>query len=127
MITCSEVNFGEVDLTKSRVRISHKENPMDGFHITVCTNCGICALYCPTDAISIVNKNVHIDESLCNKCGVCIEVCPIDAIWWSPGLNAPNKCVACKACVDTCPTGALNAVEVDLKIDLGKRVTLRGV
>jgi len=114
MVTCSLVNFGDIDLSKSRIKIMSRDP--EGFEIKVCNNCGVCVVYCPQKAISIVNKTILIDDSLCNECGVCIEKCPIKAIWWTSKFSSPNKCVACGACVDNCPTDALRLVESEIKL-----------
>lgn len=48
----------------------------------VCTGCGVCALECRKEAISINWENgdyvSHIDESKCVNCGLCNKVCPFD-------------------------------------------------
>lgn len=41
-----------------------------------CYNCIKCLKSCPTDAISIVNYEVSIDENQCIHCDVCIKECP---------------------------------------------------
>lgn len=41
-----------------------------------CYNCIKCLKSCPTDAISIVNHEVNIDESQCIHCDVCMKECP---------------------------------------------------
>lgn len=43
---------------------------------TKCSHCIKCLKSCPTDAISIVNEQVNIDESKCIHCDVCIKECP---------------------------------------------------
>ena len=43
-----------------------------------CTKCGICAKYCPMDAIS-TNNFKEIDPSRCIRCCSCIKKCPVDA------------------------------------------------
>lgn len=43
-----------------------------------CTNCGICAKYCPTGAIS-VNNFKAIDSTKCVRCCSCIKKCPVQA------------------------------------------------
>lgn len=43
---------------------------------TKCAHCIKCLKSCPTDAISIVNKKVYIDDKKCIYCDVCIKECP---------------------------------------------------
>lgn len=40
-----------------------------------CTGCGICAKYCPADAISTANPKA-VDTQKCISCMKCISVCP---------------------------------------------------
>jgi len=43
---------------------------------TECKNCIKCLKSCPTEAISIVDHHVHINQDLCIYCDVCIKECP---------------------------------------------------
>ncbi|MFP4589111.1 MAG: FAD-binding protein [Candidatus Acetothermia bacterium] len=46
-----------------------------------CTGCGQCIKVCPTDAISLSEKDLaEVDRSLCISCGACVSVCPTEAI-----------------------------------------------
>lgn len=49
-----------------------------------CTGCGICAWFCPDDAIKIVEKGgkktTEIDYDHCKGCLICVEECPNKAI-----------------------------------------------
>lgn len=44
-----------------------------------CIACGICASWCPADAITVGEKAV-IDDELCIGCAECIAVCPEKAV-----------------------------------------------
>lgn len=46
-----------------------------------CTNCGRCAMQCPTRAIGGGMDGVSIDKDKCIECGRCVEVCPLDAMY----------------------------------------------
>lgn len=56
-----------------------------------CIGCGICVHFCPSDAISIVDKLAVINQESCFECGNCIrnEVikCPTKAIY------EPEECI----------------------------------
>ena len=46
-----------------------------------CKGCTLCAMNCPTDAISGVVRAPHvIDQEKCIKCGTCMDNCRFDAI-----------------------------------------------
>ena len=41
-----------------------------------CSGCGKCLKFCPTDAISVVEKKVSLDRRICVGCGQCAYQCP---------------------------------------------------
>ena len=46
-----------------------------------CPGCGLCAKYCPADAISGERKEPYlIDTEKCIRCGLCMSVCRLGAI-----------------------------------------------
>lgn len=48
----------------------------------VCIQCGACASFCPTEALSIERESmmVSFDNSKCVVCGMCLDCCPTRAI-----------------------------------------------
>lgn len=44
-----------------------------------CIQCGVCPKACRTDAITLEDGKIAIDESKCNFCGRCTKACPVDA------------------------------------------------
>ena len=45
-----------------------------------CTNCGICARVCPSDAVDKLESSHRIDVSECLVCHECIRNCPTNVI-----------------------------------------------
>lgn len=45
-----------------------------------CTMCGLCAENCPTEAITIKNRVLIVDESKCTFCRQCLKLCEPEAI-----------------------------------------------
>lgn len=49
-----------------------------------CKGCGICAAFCPKEALDIVQGKVSLKENnQCILCGLCEERCPDYAIFIS--------------------------------------------
>lgn len=61
-----------------------------------CTGCGMCARWCPQNAIHLENDIAVIDGQLCIGCGQCIAVCRFSAVThdWAVGPEELQKRVA---------------------------------
>ena len=42
----------------------------------LCTGCGKCVKFCPTNALSVKDKKVRLDSRICIGCGQCAYQCP---------------------------------------------------
>jgi NAD-dependent dihydropyrimidine dehydrogenase PreA subunit len=50
-------------------------------HLERCNGCGLCAEYCPGDAVEMIDKQPQITApGSCSYCGICEEMCPQGAI-----------------------------------------------
>lgn len=47
-----------------------------------CTHCGVCTVFCPTEALAIdrATMEVDYDAGKCIACEACVKVCPTHAI-----------------------------------------------
>lgn len=45
-----------------------------------CHQCGLCALYCPSDCVVEQKHYFEANLDYCKGCGVCSSVCPVHAI-----------------------------------------------
>lgn len=50
-----------------------------------CISCGLCVKTCRSNAITLKNDTIAIDDDKCSYCGRCAEVCPVDAYNTYPG------------------------------------------
>ncbi|UCH32875.1 MAG: CoB--CoM heterodisulfide reductase iron-sulfur subunit A family protein [Candidatus Bathyarchaeota archaeon] len=95
VLTCSEVT--KISGRAGNFNVSVKQQPRY-VDIAKCTGCGLCAKFCPVDAIDSFNKGLRdrtaihisypqavplaymIDREKCVGCGLCKNVCLADAI-----------------------------------------------
>ncbi|MDP3480188.1 MAG: DUF362 domain-containing protein [Desulfoprunum sp.] len=52
-----------------------------------CTGCGICAKWCPRDAITLVDERAVINAKECIGCGECLAMCRFDAVKFNWGAT----------------------------------------
>ena len=50
------------------------------FNAENCINCFFCWVFCPENAIKIVNGKAVINYDYCKGCSICSKVCPVKAI-----------------------------------------------
>jgi uncharacterized protein len=52
-----------------------------------CTGCGVCAKWCPQDAITLSDERAVINARKCIGCGECLAMCRFDAVKYNWGAT----------------------------------------
>ncbi len=50
------------------------------YDVEKCNLCLICWLYCPENAIDVLEDRIVIDYDYCKGCGICAKICAKKAI-----------------------------------------------
>jgi ferredoxin len=74
---CGIIGSYSRGLLPIRVKSYYQAQIIDG---PSCTGCGTCVKYCPTRAVSVVNKKSKIDGERCIGCGQCELQCTENVI-----------------------------------------------
>jgi ferredoxin len=76
------VKLAQVYKASPDLAFSHPHSPLGVIEVRedACTGCGMCAMACPTDALSIEQRqegaSLDFDATLCTACGQCLPRCP---------------------------------------------------
>ncbi|MBE9078359.1 4Fe-4S binding protein [Romeria aff. gracilis LEGE 07310] len=62
--------------------------------------------------VSLVSREILIDEEVCVHCGLCTGVCPteslkLDSQTFQLTFNR-SRCIVCEQCIPTCPVQAIS-------------------
>lgn len=62
--------------------------------------------------VSLVGREILIDEDTCVDCGLCTGICPTEALTLDPKTFKLNftrsRCIVCEQCIPTCPVQAIS-------------------
>jgi ferredoxin len=61
--------------------------------------------------VSLVGREILIDEDSCVDCGLCTGVCPTEALTLDKDFKlnfTRSRCIVCEQCIPTCPVQAIS-------------------
>ena len=62
--------------------------------------------------VSLVSREILIDEEICVDCGLCTGICPSEALTLNPETFyltfTRSRCIVCEQCIPTCPVQAIS-------------------
>ncbi|GAB4206507.1 MAG: NIL domain-containing protein [Coleofasciculaceae cyanobacterium] len=62
--------------------------------------------------VSLLGREILIDEEQCVNCGLCTGICPTQALTLDPETFKLNflrsRCIVCEQCIPTCPVQAIS-------------------
>ena len=124
------INNDNVVYNLNEKEIEHRTVKLKKYNIDLenCIKCGICARYCPTNAITVVRReSFEVDLNKCVGCKACENVCPkkvinveneLGELPFKKDIKVDNDvCVKCLACIDECPVGIISEISEGVEID----------
>jgi Fe-S-cluster-containing hydrogenase component 2 len=131
-MACVVTNCGEVNPTRSRIRVVKIEEEANLFSLPVlCMKCvkAACKEVCPVGAIADDPKTGAraIDPDKCIGCSACVYACPFGAITVDGALGYSFTCTQCDgdpACVRFCPADVIHYLDRDEVGMLQRRIGL---
>ncbi len=114
----------------SEKEVMHRTLKLIKYDIDInnCIKCGICAKYCPTNAITVVRrKSFDIDLNKCVGCRACENVCPkkvikvkneLGEVEFNKKISVDNDaCVKCLLCIEECPINIIKEIDEGIEIN----------
>ena len=109
LVACSLNLFQENNPKKAALNLMPHFPAPGTYEMKVCTQCGECALVCPTEAIKKNERGAYyVIPELCDLCEACVSACPESVMYVRAELAEHSwKCDLCGDCVSVCGTSAL--------------------
>lgn len=131
-IACVFKHYGNVDLSKSYIRILFNgENGNATFEAVNCQHCEepICVSVCPSEALTKdeVTGWVTVNSLKCIGCQMCVYMCPLSIPIFDEEQKATAKCDFCGGdpeCVKHCSPAALKVMTREEALQLNKKLYL---
>lgn len=86
-------NLG-MGLASRKGKLRQHSSVKPSIHISKCTGCGQCLIWCPEHAISMNGNVARIDHKICIGCGECLTVCHFGAVnynWQTSSQDLQRK------------------------------------
>lgn len=115
LVACSLNVFQENNPKKAALNIIPHFPAPGHYEVKVCTQCGECALVCPTQTIKQNSRGAYyVDPTDCTMCEACVPACPDGVMFVQSALVADTawKCDLCGDCVAVCGTNVLSIGEI---------------
>ncbi len=66
--------------------------------------------------VTSIEKEILYDETVCTNCGACTGFCPSNALYMADRLTMEvafnfDKCIGCELCLHACPSRALKLAD----------------
>ncbi|MEG0072512.1 MAG: 4Fe-4S binding protein [Raoultibacter sp.] len=95
-------NLPEIEVKGTRPYVTYTGLPLNPSAHNRCTQCGVCAAQCPTEAIPSANPKIT-DKDRCITCMRCVALCPEGARKINPVVLFVAGIKMKKACVEQKP------------------------